>query len=104
MVTSATGPDGALLVSEVEDGSPTGFARPLGGSLEFGELAMDAIQREFREELACGLLDLSLRTGRRATRDLAPTRARRRLVARRAPPYTVRDTCVGLPRARAGIY
>jgi ADP-ribose pyrophosphatase YjhB (NUDIX family) len=54
--------DGALLVSEGEDGSTTGFARPLGSSLEFGELAEEAVQREFREELGCGLTHVSLRT------------------------------------------
>jgi ADP-ribose pyrophosphatase YjhB (NUDIX family) len=41
-----------LLVMEVIDdnGNTVGW-RPLGGSIEFGELAADAVQREFLEEL-----------------------------------------------------
>jgi len=44
--------DGALLVSEGEDGSSNGFARLLGGHVEFGELAVEALRREFRCDLA----------------------------------------------------
>jgi ADP-ribose pyrophosphatase YjhB (NUDIX family) len=51
--------DGALLVSEGEDGSSDGFARLLGGHVEFGELAVDALRREFREELDCDVADIS---------------------------------------------
>jgi ADP-ribose pyrophosphatase YjhB (NUDIX family) len=40
--------DGALLVSEAADGS---FQRPLGGHVEFGEYALDTINREFGEEI-----------------------------------------------------
>jgi ADP-ribose pyrophosphatase YjhB (NUDIX family) len=54
--------DGALLVSEGEDGSSDGFARMLGGHVEFGELAVDALRREFREELDCDVADISLVT------------------------------------------
>lgn len=44
--------DGRLLASEIysDDGSIKGV-RPLGGSIEFGELAAAALIREFREEL-----------------------------------------------------
>ena len=52
--------DGALLVTE--GGSTTGgrFARPLGGSIEFGELAVDAVKREMHEELGCELASAAL--------------------------------------------
>lgn len=45
--------DGALLVTEVRDGSGglVGL-RPPGGSIELGEPAARAVEREFREELA----------------------------------------------------
>ena len=51
--------DGALLVSEGRD-PHTGltFQRPLGGSVEFGERAIDAIGREFREELDRELINI----------------------------------------------
>lgn len=43
--------DGALLVSESADPSGTLFHRPLGGHVEFGELAADTARREFAEEI-----------------------------------------------------
>src|SRR4029077_20578498 len=51
-------PDGSMLVGENTDPT-TGvlFHRPLGGSVEFGERAVDAIVREIREELGCGLVE-----------------------------------------------
>lgn len=52
--------DGALLVCEGADGSAEGFARPPGGSVEFGELALEAVHREIREEFGCGLKSVSL--------------------------------------------
>lgn len=52
--------DGALLVCEGADGSADGFARPPGGSVEFGELAREAVLREIREEFGCGLTSVSL--------------------------------------------
>jgi ADP-ribose pyrophosphatase YjhB (NUDIX family) len=43
--------DGALLVSE-HAGPPGGpFHRPLGGHVEFGEYALDAVHRELAEEI-----------------------------------------------------
>jgi ADP-ribose pyrophosphatase YjhB (NUDIX family) len=52
--------DGALLVCEGNDDTTGLMARPLGGSVEFGELAVEAVRREFQEELGCGLLNVSL--------------------------------------------
>lgn len=45
-----------LLLAEVEDdrGRVKGL-RPLGGSIEFGEMRHIALQREFEEELGCGV-------------------------------------------------
>ncbi|NIY71825.1 NUDIX domain-containing protein [Marivivens donghaensis] len=50
--------EGKLLASEVlgDDGNVKGV-RPLGGSVEFGETAEEAVVREFREEL-----DLEVKT------------------------------------------
>jgi len=47
--------DGALLVSE--GASPSGelFHRPLGGHVEFGERAAEAVHREFQEEIGQAL-------------------------------------------------
>jgi len=50
--------DGALLVEEGRDRSDGQvFQRPLGGSVEFGELSAGTVEREFMEETG-----LSLRT------------------------------------------
>lgn len=44
--------DGRLLASEVhDDAGRVKGVRPLGGSVEFGEPARDAVIREFKEEL-----------------------------------------------------
>jgi ADP-ribose pyrophosphatase YjhB (NUDIX family) len=47
--------DGALLVSESAGPSGTLFHRPLGGHVEFGELAADTARREFAEEIGQAL-------------------------------------------------
>jgi ADP-ribose pyrophosphatase YjhB (NUDIX family) len=52
--------DGALLVSENRAPSGELFHRPLGGHVEFGEYAVDAVHREFQEELAQSLRDVRL--------------------------------------------
>ncbi len=38
------------------------FCRPLGGTIEFGELATDAVKRELREELGVTVSDAKLLT------------------------------------------
>lgn len=43
--------DGALLVSEHANPEGRLFHRPLGGHVEFGEYSIDALQREFAEEI-----------------------------------------------------
>jgi ADP-ribose pyrophosphatase YjhB (NUDIX family) len=50
----------ALLVTQGEDGTKDGYARLLGGSVEFGELAQDAVYREIKEELGSDLTFVSL--------------------------------------------
>lgn len=49
--------NGRLLAAQVRDdaGQLTGL-RPLGGTVEFGETAKDAVKREFREELGIDIL------------------------------------------------
>jgi ADP-ribose pyrophosphatase YjhB (NUDIX family) len=47
--------DGALLVSESAGPSGALFHRPLGGHVEFGELAADTARREFAEEIGQAL-------------------------------------------------
>ena len=50
--------DGGLLAAEVrDDAGRVKGVRPLGGSMEFGESAEDALRREFREELG---IDITL--------------------------------------------
>ena len=49
---------GSILVFEGHDSvKEQTFYRPLGGSIEFGELGAEAIVREFREEIGSDLLD-----------------------------------------------
>lgn len=43
--------DGAILVSGDVDEDGTGYERPLGGHIEFGELAEETIRREILEEI-----------------------------------------------------
>jgi ADP-ribose pyrophosphatase YjhB (NUDIX family) len=43
--------DGALLVSQDTDPLGAPFHRPLGGYVEFGEYALDAVHRELQEEI-----------------------------------------------------
>jgi ADP-ribose pyrophosphatase YjhB (NUDIX family) len=50
--------DGALLVTEDADKRGRRYQRPPGGSVEYGEQAIDAIRREFREELGVELSDV----------------------------------------------
>ncbi|HEY2284726.1 MAG TPA: NUDIX domain-containing protein [Streptosporangiaceae bacterium] len=50
--------DGALLVSEHDEPEP--FHRPLGGHVEFGEYALDAVHRELLEEIGQGLAQVRL--------------------------------------------
>src|ERR1700730_17848101 len=52
--------DGALLVSEHMDPAAAPFHRPLGGHVEYGEYALDAVHREFLEEIAQRLTDVRL--------------------------------------------
>jgi ADP-ribose pyrophosphatase YjhB (NUDIX family) len=52
--------DGALLVSEDADPARALFHRPLGGHVEFGEVAEHAVRRELLEEIGQGLSDIRL--------------------------------------------
>jgi len=52
--------DGALLVSEEANPSGELFHRPLGGHVEFGEYALHAVHREFREEIGQALTAVRL--------------------------------------------
>lgn len=52
--------DHALLVSEHIDPSGALFHRPLGGHVEFGEYALDAVHREFQEEIGQSLTGVRL--------------------------------------------
>lgn len=52
--------DGALLVSEGADPSGAPFHRPLGGHVEYGEYALDTVQREFHEEIGQALTGVRL--------------------------------------------
>ena len=53
--------DGALLVAPGFDSvKQQRFYRPLGGEIEFGERAEDAVRREVREEVGCEIEDVRL--------------------------------------------
>ena len=53
--------DGAILAAPGSDNlKDPRFYRPLGGEIEFGELAADAARREIREEIGAELTDLRL--------------------------------------------
>lgn len=53
--------DGAVLAAPGSDNlKQPRFYRPLGGEIEFGELAEDAARREIREETGAELADLRL--------------------------------------------
>ena len=52
--------DGALLVSEHADPARAPFHRPLGGHVEFGEYALDTVNREFEEEIGQSLTGVRL--------------------------------------------
>jgi ADP-ribose pyrophosphatase YjhB (NUDIX family) len=50
-----------ILVSDgVEEPNQRPYSRPLGGAIEFGERAVDAVVREIREELGVGVRDVRL--------------------------------------------
>jgi ADP-ribose pyrophosphatase YjhB (NUDIX family) len=48
-----------LMVVRSDDGAIKGY-RPLGGSIEFGERAADALRREFVEELGLAITEATL--------------------------------------------
>src|SRR5262245_28151676 len=50
-----------LMVVRSDDGAIKGY-RPLGGSIEFGERAADALKREFAEELGLAIAEPALLT------------------------------------------
>jgi ADP-ribose pyrophosphatase YjhB (NUDIX family) len=53
--------DGAILVAPGFDNvKQQSFYRPLGGEIEFGERAEDAVRREVREELGCEIEEVGL--------------------------------------------
>jgi ADP-ribose pyrophosphatase YjhB (NUDIX family) len=52
--------DGALLVSEHTDPAAVPFHRPLGGHVEYGEYALEAVHREFLEEIGQRLTGVRL--------------------------------------------
>ena len=52
--------DGALLVSEHTDPAAAPFHRPLGGHVEHGEYALEAVHREFLEEIGQRLTQVRL--------------------------------------------
>jgi NADH pyrophosphatase NudC (nudix superfamily) len=51
--------DELLVFEGRDDVKSETYYRPLGGGIEFGELAEDALRREFREELAAELVNVS---------------------------------------------
>jgi 8-oxo-dGTP pyrophosphatase MutT (NUDIX family) len=55
------GDDLLLMAVRSDDGAIKGY-RPLGGSIEFGERAADALKREFVEELGLSLAEPTLLT------------------------------------------
>ena len=60
MVVVCRPKDSALLVSANVDAFGEEYERPLGGNVEFGEYASDAIRREIREEIGQELTDVLL--------------------------------------------
>src|SRR5215831_11285969 len=52
--------DDLLVFESVDRVKQQKFYRPLGGGIEFGERAEEALRREFREELAAELTNIRL--------------------------------------------
>lgn len=59
-VAAVRRPDGAVLVQRGADGSGRSFHRLVGGGIDFGESAAEAVVREFDEELGARLHDVVL--------------------------------------------
>lgn len=59
-VAAARRADGAVLVQRGQDSAGRSFHRLVGGGIDFGESAAEAVVREFEEELGARLTDVRL--------------------------------------------